>query len=781
MFAHYLKIAFRNLTKYKMQTIISIIGLAVGFVCFALSALWIRYEMTFDTFHRDANRMYVVYTPDEFQTRDSRFRRGTPLPLAVYLTESFPEVADAISLSSRREDITVDGVISSVLIIRADTSLFRMFDVRIIEGSPHFLMHESGEAAITQRKARRLFGNENPIGRNVYLWGQDYTIGAIVADMPKRSNYPFDLIMPFRRPDPEREWNNRIANTIIKLHRGINMEAFQKRLYEHDFTRDDWSRSRLNGMTIKPLTRMRYLDPDIARDVRFQHIFIFALSGLLVVLCSLFNYLTLFVSRFRMRQKEMALRKVCGASGRSLLAMLSVEFILTLLFAVLLGGLLTRLMHSGFLELSDIQMSLAEIYRDLFIYVGGIFVLSLLVFWLIVFILQRQSLNLSIRQNNQKISRKVSVIAQLIISIGFAFCSIVLLKQMHFLQHTDELGFSFQNRGAVRVANVSEGSVLVNRLEQIPELTRVVNATGMSNLVPLFATGWTLITSWDNQPVENTEEKRIHNMFVTPEYIDFWNFQLIAGEMLTDGSPEGAVLLNESAVRAFGWYDAVGKNLGRFSTNFTVKGVIRNIYNAAPTVQASPILYQMLSESSFHSPDPLVLFQYHENSWEIARERIEQVIDDLFGDLVFYSIYNSTEEYAKFLQSENALMRLLFFVSLICILICIFGFVSLVSLTCEERRKQIAIRKISGATVGDILAIFAKEYFLLLIIGAVIAFSGGYIIMQRWLEQYVKQTAIEVWVYLSIIFVMVLVIVLCVGWRVWKTSRENPADVLKSE
>jgi len=110
----------------------------------------------------------------------------------------------------------------------------------------------------------------------------------------------------------------------------------------------------------------------------------------------------------------------------------------------------------------------------------------------------------------------------------------------------------------------------------------------------------------------------------------------------------------------------------------------------------------------------------------------------------------------------------------------VFGFVSLVSLTCEERRKSIAIRKINGASTGDILAIFAKEYFLLLMIGAIIAFSTGFFIMQRWLEKYVKQTSIPVWVYLSILFVMAMAIVLCVGWQVYKTSNENPAESIAS-
>jgi ABC-type antimicrobial peptide transport system permease subunit len=117
---------------------------------------------------------------------------------------------------------------------------------------------------------------------------------------------------------------------------------------------------------------------------------------------------------------------------------------------------------------------------------------------------------------------------------------------------------------------------------------------------------------------------------------------------------------------------------------------------------------------------------------------------------------------------------------LVCIIISVFGVFSLISLSCEERRKEIAIRKINGATMKDILAMFFKTYFSLLIIGAIIAFPIGYYIMKQWIEKYVKQTDISAWIYLSIIFIMAFVIVLCVGWRVYKASVENPAEVIKN-
>jgi ABC-type antimicrobial peptide transport system permease subunit len=179
------------------------------------------------------------------------------------------------------------------------------------------------------------------------------------------------------------------------------------------------------------------------------------------------------------------------------------------------------------------------------------------------------------------------------------------------------------------------------------------------------------------------------------------------------------------------------------------------------------------------SPPPYgyhcILFKYQEGKWDACKSKIKPLLANA------QRLGNAEEAYNDFLQSENALLKLLGLVSLVCVAISIFGFFSLISLSCDERRKEIAIRKINGATMRDILAMFFKTYFSLLIIGAVIAFPIGYYIMKQWLEQYIKQTSIDVWIYLSIIFVMAFVIILCVGWRVYKASVENPAEVLKTE
>ena len=162
--------------KYKSQTLISVVGLAVGFICFALATLWIRYEMTFDSFHKNAKHQYLIYTQGLLHSQTGSSRESV-YPLAAYLKETFPEIANAASLTPAiyGDGINVKGVNILALIIAADSSFFRMFDLKIIEGGKEFLIPGSYKLAITREKSKQIFGNEHPIGKTVKIWGMDFT------------------------------------------------------------------------------------------------------------------------------------------------------------------------------------------------------------------------------------------------------------------------------------------------------------------------------------------------------------------------------------------------------------------------------------------------------------------------------------------------------------------------------------------------------------------------------------------------------------------------------
>jgi hypothetical protein len=386
-------------------------------------------------------------------------------------------------------------------------------------------------------------------------------------------------------------------------------------------------------------------------------------------------------------------------------------------------------------------------------------------------------LNVAIRSSNKKLFRRMSIVVQLVISIGFAFCSVVILKQMYYLHNTSDLGFKFKNCATLIMGGDRE--MLENKIRQIPEITETLR--NYNPLLPARGGHKPHLTAddWVDKPA-NAKPVTIEYNLVPREYFTFYEFELVAGEMLSDSDGEPKpLLINESAAEAFGWTKE--KAVGQYVFSHRVKGVLKNIYHLSPTVSVHPILY---THYSFIMPeesgnDPVIMFKFRENTWKVCRDKITEIVKAEYPNTAF-QIVLAEEEYEKYLKSENTLLWLLSLISLVCMIVCIFGFVSMVSLTCEERRKEIAVRKIHGATVKDILDIFFKEYLTLLVVGAVIAFPVGYFIMKHWLENYVVQTEISVWIYAAILLALIMTIVLCVGGKVYRTSRTNPADSIKS-
>jgi ABC-type antimicrobial peptide transport system permease subunit len=771
MITHYLKVSFRNMWKYKNQTFVSIVGLAVGFVCFAMATLWIRYEMTYDSFHKNADRMYCINREDDYNGKV--ITSATPYPLGKYLKSTFPEIANATTVELRNIDFKYQEINHQAYILRIDSLFCGMFGIKIIEGSmADCLTPQSTKIAITREKALQLFGNESPVGKKIIKHDYrlvEYDICAVVTGLPEHSNYTFDFLgaFDFWTTVPE-GWNMSFGQTLVELASGIDEEAFKKKLYEHEIQRVG---AFVENMTLVPITSVRYKGHTAKREVQFKHIIIFALAGSLLILCTLFNYLTLFVSRFRMRQRELALRMVYGASVRSLFAMLSVEFLLSLTAALVLGLVLINIVTSPFRAVSGIKLELSTIYFESTVYIVVTIMIALAVFFLTLVIFRRRTLNASIR-SNKKILRKISIVAQLTISIVFAFCTLVILKQMYYLHSTD-LGFSFKNRGSINVEIAPEEIEILNdKIKQIPEIEETL--TKHSPMLPIGVGSVDGISNWDGKQGDATINIRCTQ--ISEQYAKFYELELIEGEFPRDDDDEKYVLINESAAKAFGWDKAVGKSFG-YNNNNMVKGVIKNVYNFSPTFAAQPVYYLRPGSNRVPSSETYILFKYDEGSWKTSIERIQKIVEKEFPNR-FVEYYSTEKEYDKYLKSENALLAILTVVSLICLLVCVFGFVSMVSLTCEERRKEIAIRKINGATIKDILDIFFKEYLTLLIIGTLIAFPVGYIIMKRWLEQYVIQTEMSAWIYLSILLALVMIVVICVGGRVYKTSRENPVNAI---
>jgi ABC-type antimicrobial peptide transport system permease subunit len=254
----------------------------------------------------------------------------------------------------------------------------------------------------------------------------------------------------------------------------------------------------------------------------------------------------------------------------------------------------------------------------------------------------------------------------------------------------------------------------------------------------------------------------------------------LAGVGIEEHLTNDEIWLNETAVKTMRWSveEALGKHIiNSGGKEKTVLGVFKDIVVNSPVVPVKPTIFVRNFENESSNG---ILLRYQPESWVTCKKHIEDLAQQEYPNSNLF-LANAEEEYDKYIQSEIMLSKLLSIISLVCILISVFGLFSLVSLTCEQRQKEMAIRKINGATIRDILKLFFGEYMLLLVIGAVIAFPVSYWLMSKWIERYILQTDISTWIYLTIFLALGGIIVLCIGWRVYKASMENPAEVIKTE
>ena len=772
MIQHYFKIAFRNILKYKTQSIISILGLAVGFTCFALANLWIHYEMTYDAYHEGADRMYILCKESVFGVNG--YSTSMPYPASTLLKNDFPEVEAACAYTRwvQKVDLKANDCTVETNNIQADSCFMKMFNISILAGSRDF-MYSNDKIALTEDMAMRLFGSTDVLGKEVKNYNDDtLTICAILSNLD-HSNLSFGYWEQgeyFRRW--QNDWSNGSFEIIIKLRKGTDPIAFQKKLAANETKADPRDPRRVfEEIRLMPLNEYHYSSINRNQSFQFYYLILFSVAGGLVILCSLFNYLSLFITRMRIRGREIALRKVCGSSIGGVFILLSVEYLYIILLSGVLGMAFVETALPAFRKLSGIS---GNIYGESLLYFAGILLLSLLL--LVPFAIRRSSTR---NTGNKYALRKLSITFQLMIGILVTFCIIVMMKQIYYLTNTD-LGWERKDIASINLLYPdNDFEAIADKIKQFSCTREVVS--GHCCLLPQSSGLSQTFTNWDGKEdaVKSIDMRCLWNCEKT---VSFYNLKLLAGEMVKS-TETNKIMINESAVKALGMSDPIGKKLYQQTQASTIVGIIKDFHITAPTEPVQPyvlVARDILKGMGFSIGKGQILIKFHDGKWKELKNRIDSMFTYEYPE-VRYRLYNTEEEYAGYLKSEDALIKLLSFVAMVCVLIAAFGIFSLITLSCEQRRKEIAVRKVNGATIRDILIMFVKEYMLLLVIAGVIAFPVGYVLMKRWLENYVEQTVITAWIYFAIFGGIMIVIFACIGWRVWQAARQNPAEVIKSE
>ena len=787
MIKHCLKIAIRNLVKYKVQSAISILGLAVGFVCFSLSLYWIHYEMTYDHFRQDADRIYMVRTNDEYT--EGKISTRVPYSLAAYLAQHFPDIAVAAPFHLISERISVNDKYQDAVFSSADSAWMNLMDIRIIKGNRNFMLpKDNAEIAITEEAAKKWFRTEDPIGKEVKMLRHTKKICAIVRAENRHTNFPFDFI---GNPELGKTWWYITWNILIKVKPDTDIEELESKinanlpaeLKQVTSTR----KTGIERIILTPLSKLHY-----AKDFRnnkeagitFQYIIYFSIAGILIITCALINYLTLFINRMRVRQREMALRMIHGANIRSLVSLLTVEFLLLLACAVTTGFLLIEICFSSFIELTGIDAAKSSLYGETFLFIGLISLIILTAIIGLLYILYHRSLHLSLRYNTGRSTgtqlRRGSIVLQLFVCLSFIGCTVLINQQLDYLRHRD-LGLEIKNRGSFSVMGDMDYTPLIKKIKELPMITEVMQPDYYPIVSQLTAIGQ--FDNWDGLDIPIDTPVPVKLFLGKEDFFRFYGITLLAGEWLDDLSTYEDIIINESLARRMGWspQEAIGKHIIQSYITYTIVGVVKDCHYGAPTLPIPHTGFLVGEQMGLMQRSAGILFKYKEGTWNECRKALEHLYQTECSPENILRLNSEEEVYNNYLRSEEMLTRLLSFASLVCILTAMFGIYSLVTLTCEQRRKEIAIRKVNGATVWNILLLFFREYLIMLCIAALFAFPITYVIIKQWILNYVRQVSISPLPFILIFIGLALTVIAGISWRVWKAANENPAEVIKNE
>ena len=787
MIKHCLKIAIRNLVKYKVQSAVSILGLAVGFVCFSLSLYWIHYEMTYDHFRQDADRIYMVRTNDEYT--EGKISTRVPYSLAAYLAQHFPDIAVAAPFHLISERISVNDKYQDAVFSSADSAWMNLMDIRIIKGNRNFMLpKDNAEIAITEEAAKKWFRTEDPIGKEVKMLRRTKKICAIVQAENRHTNFPFDFI---GNPELGKTWWYITWSILIKVKPDTDIEELESKinanlpaeLKQVTLTR----KTGIERIILTPLSKLhdaKDFRDDKEAGITFQYIIYFSIAGILIITCALINYLTLFINRMRVRHREMALRMIHGANIRSLVSLLTVEFLLLLACAVTTGFLLIEICFPSFIELTGIDTAKSSLYGEAFLFIGLISLIILTAIIGLLYILYHRSLHLSLRYNTGRSTgtqlRRGSIVLQLFVCLSFIGCTVLINQQLDYLRHRD-LGLKIKNRGSFSVMGDMDYTPLIRKIKELPMITEVMQPDYYPIVSQLTAIGQ--FDNWEGLDIPIDTPVPVKLFLGKEDFFRFYDITLLAGEWLDDLSTYEDIIINESLARRMGWspQEAIGKHIIQSYITYTIVGVVKDCHYGAPTLPIPHTGFLVGEQMGLMQRSAGILFKYKEGTWNECRKALEHLYQTECSPENILRLNSEEEVYNNYLRSEEMLTRLLSFASLVCILTAMFGIYSLVTLTCEQRRKEIAIRKVNGATVWSILFLFFREYLIMLCIAALFAFPITYVIIKQWILNYVRQVSISPLPFILILIGLALTVIAGISWRVWKAANENPAEVIKNE
>ena len=796
MFGNYFKTALRNLLRNKGFTFLNVLGLTLGLATCLLIVLYVVDELSYDRYNVHADRIYRVNTDMKVNGRVTQFASSSP-PVAATLVAHYPAVEKAVRMiheegvrfKKGNEEMSEDRVAS------ADQELFDIFTLPMIEGDPGTALRDPHTMVITESTAKRYFNTTHVVGRTLTRIDDTtvQTITGVIRDLPAQSQFHFDFFLSMRSSIIDRTHSYYALfpmSTFILLRPGADVAGLQKKLTAFMNTWDkNYSQFDTTGYYLKlsliPLTDIHLRSnrtDELGSNSDIRYIYIFSVVAMFVLLIAAINFMNLSTARSASRAREVGVRKVLGSVRGQLIAQFLSESILVTLVATGLALLVTLVSLHGFNQLADKDITITGGmigWVSLFL-LGVVVVVGVLAgAWPAFFLSAFKPVEVLKGKLSKGFKggglRSVLVVFQFGISLFLLVGTIVVYRQLDFIQHKD-LGFDRNQVIVIKGVNSLRNPETMKK--EVLQLPGVTQAT-ITGFLPTNTKRW---HNWGAVP--GTQSSLQTQMWlVDADYIPAMDIQLVQGRNFIQGlaSDSFGIIINETAARMFGISgDPLNKTISYgyniYGAPFHTIGVIKD-FN-----------FSSLRENV----GPLVLVRARDDQSDLLCVRVKganlpATVRQLKDKWTAFSPHRAFEysfmdaDFDAMYRSEQRIGKLSILFAVLAIAIACLGLFGLAAYAAEQRTREISIRKVLGASIPSVFGLLTRDFLKLIALAVLIASPVTWWLLQKWLEDFAFRIEMSGWFLVIAAGIVVVIALVTVSWQSLKAARVNPVDSLKSE
>jgi len=781
---NYLKIALRRIKRQKGYSFINIFGLAIGMACCILIVLWIQNELSFDKFHANKDRLFRIQN----KLSSGNYANSLTYALPPALKEEYPEVEEAARVWPWHRSLVKykDKSFDEENFYLTDPGFFKMFSFPFIHGSPETALPDKYSVVLTQKAAQRYFGNEDPLGKILYLAANDadFKVTGVIANIPSNSHLQFDMVsrVEWLGEDRLARWREWVAPAYVLLRPDATADSVNTKIagIYKEYIDPDYEVEPV----LQPLTKVHLYW--YGRSGSIVHIYIFSIIAFFILVMACINFMNLSTARSAQRAREVGLRKVIGASRSQVVKQFLGEAMLFSCLSMVFALLCVQAVLPAFNNFTAQALTLfsgtnVSIFLILFLtaLVTGFIAGSYPALFLSSFQPVQTLKSHMTKNSGGSVFRRVLIVFQFTISVGLIVCTLIISKQLRYVQNKD-LGLNREH-----VVTLNNNPDLANRFDlfkqELKSKSGILNVTSAAQMP--MQVGQSVPMNWQGNP--NTEPVLWAYTMADYDFFETFDMEIVQGRSFSKNYPtdeKSACIINETAAKMLGSENPIGTNIsfGHMALdpslrNLQVVGVVKDFHFRSLYNNIGPFLFRIYKPYHFY-----VFIKLDEHQITEALQNIKTVFAKYAPDYPFRFEFMD-EAFNRQYASEMELRRLFNLFSSLSIIVACLGLFGLASFTAEQKTKEIGIRKVLGAQVSDIVTLTAKEFLKWIAVANLIAWPVGYYLMIQWLNNFVYKVSIGPEVFLLASGLTLLVVIITISYQTVKAALANPVDSLRYE